>query len=463
MSYSERISDLKLKDSIIELININNKFNGPDTIIQELIKKLLKKNNPKILIEYANLFGKILTDNINTSNNIQNKELIEYSKYMANNNNPQVRAASTNLICILYKIYGPGIKSSIKGIKESTFKIIETELDKIELSPEQNAKLNTNQSKKEQINNKKDEKIENNQDNNMINSSNPQDISKKITKELLKDIDEGKWLEKKEAVEKIEKIINDTNMKILPNGLNDLFDLIKDKLSDCNKNLVKILIALLTKLIESLNQGFKSWTKNIALSLIPNLADKSLIIRNECLKCFDKWVESTGLETLVIYFPQFLKNDNVESRIEIMKFIEKYNNKFNKNIGENVYKELVDPLLLCLQDRTNSVRTKAEELIKLSFNYVPIDIYYKKIKDFKPAIADNLKQMMNKIENNNLEDNKINENNTDKKNILDNNGRNSIKKKNIENNSIKKKDNKPENIPKNNENNIKDKKENPKT
>ena len=235
MAYSEKIADLKLKESVIELITAYNKINGPESIMQELIKKLLKKSNPKTLIEYSILFGKILTDNNNKKNNMPIKELIEYSKYMANHSNPQVRAASTNLICILYKIYGTSIKTGIKGIKESTLKIIEAELDKIQLSPEQNENIINIDNKKGQAQN--DEKTENNQDNfNAINSSTPQDISKKITKELLKDIDEGKWVDKKDAVEKIEKILYEANMKILPNGLNDLFDIIKDKLSDCNKN-----------------------------------------------------------------------------------------------------------------------------------------------------------------------------------------------------------------------------------
>ena len=455
MAYSDKIAEIKLKDNIIELISINNKINGPETLIQELIQKLLKKNNPKILIEYSNLFSKILSDE-SIQNKISSKELIEYSKYMANNNNPQVRTASIQLISILYKLYGTSIKSSIKDIKESTLKIIEAELDKIELSPEHNSNSNDLQNKKAQKCSGGDTMIENMQNKNGLDGKNPQDISKKITKELLKDIDEGKWLEKKEAVEKIEKILVDSNMKILPNGLNELLDLIKSKLSDGNKNLVKILISLLSKLIESLQQNFKNWSKNIALSLIPNLADKNLAIRNECLACFDKWVENVGLETLVIYFPQFLKNDNVESRMEIMKFIEKYNNNFNKNIGEIVYKDLIDPLLLCLQDRTNNVRTKAEEIIKLSFNYVPADLYHKKIKDFKPAIADNLKQIMNKIENSNiLEEVKANDNNDKKVNLE--NLKNSIKKKNNINNKNDKKKEKSENIQNKNINNENDK------
>lgn len=60
---------------------------------------------------------------------------------------------------------------------------------------------------------------------------------------------------KKEACETIEKILNDANMKILPVGLNDLFNLIKSKLSDGNKNLVKILISLVNKFIQALKKN----------------------------------------------------------------------------------------------------------------------------------------------------------------------------------------------------------------
>ena len=74
------------------------------------------------------------------------------------------------------------------------------------------------------------------------------------------------------------------------------------------------------------------------------LSDKSPAIWNECLHCFDAWIEIRVLDTFVVCFPQFLKNDNAESRMEIMKFIQIYHNNINSNIGERVYKELVDLL-----------------------------------------------------------------------------------------------------------------------
>ena len=57
----------------------------------------------------------------------------------------------------------------------------------------------------------------------------------------------------------------------------------------------------------------------------------------------------------------------------------------------------MNPLLVCLQDRSANVRNSAEEIIKISLVYNPITNYYKKIEDFKPAIAKTLKQTLDKI------------------------------------------------------------------
>ena len=394
-NYYEKISDIKLKDNIIEIINTSIEENIIElsSLVSNLISKILKKNNVKILNEYSALFGKMVEDY--DIKDLPVKEMINFCKYMAGNSNPQVRTSATNLICVIYKYVGEDVKVLIKDIKESTLKIIEAELEKVVVVEKQD------QNKKKKIEKKKTDNTEASVNKRKsigdLELISPVDISKKISSQLIKDLSEGKWLEKKEACETIEKILNDANMKILPNGLNDLFNLIKTKLSDGNKNLVKILISLVNKFIQALKKEFKPWTKMIALSLIPNLSDKNQAIKNECQLCFEKWVEHVGIETLVIYFPQFLKNDNVEIRIEIMKFIKKYNDKFTKNIAESVYKELMDSLLICLQDRSNNVRNEAEDIIQLSLNYVNIDSYYKKAKDFKPAIAKDLKQILDNI------------------------------------------------------------------
>ena len=431
--YYEKIADIKLKDNFIELLNtaIEESIIDSNSIIYNLISKISKKKNPKLLSEYSNLFIKLIEEN--DIEDLPINDIVKYCKLMAGNSNPLVRTSATNLICILYKYIGEDLKPLLKGIKESTLKMIEAELEKVTIigKKENDKNINKKQiikknSKHEKNLKKINGEINPNQEHNIIISG-PVDISKKINMQL-KDLSEGKWSEKKEAFENIENILLEANNKILPTGLNDFFNLIKSKLSDGNKNYVKMLISLLTKFILALKKDFKPWSKMIALSLIPILSDKNQSIRNECQQCFETWVNNLGIDTLVIYFPQFLKNDNVESRIEIMKFIRKYNEQFSKIMAENIYKELIDSLLICLQDRSNNVRNEAEDIILLSLDYIDIENYYKKIKDFKPVIEKDLKQILDNISQQRY--NEMDKENEENEELYDNNNEDNLNKKN---------------------------------
>ena len=392
IAYHEKLSDIKLKDNIIDLINNSFDIIEPSNILKQIITKISKKNNAKLLIEYATFFGNVIEEY--DVRDLPNKDIIDFCKILANNSNPQVRTSAISLLCILYKYLGKDVKTLTRDIKESTLKLIDAELDKVKVI---DPKESTNKKKKAAS-------VIENSDNKSGNNNNknkdlipPQDISKKITPQIIKLLNSAKWAEKKEGCENIEKILTSANMRILPNGLNTLMTTIKKKLSDSNKNFVKMLVSLLSKLIEAMKQGFKQWAKPIALELIPNLADKNQLMRNECQNCFDKWVEFAGFDSLVIHFPKFLTTDNVEMRIEILNFFMKYKDKFNKSTGENVYKDMMNPLLICLQDRSSNVRNLTEEIIKISLTYNPITNYYKKIEDFKPAIAKTLNQILDKI------------------------------------------------------------------
>ena len=387
IAYHEKLADIKLKDNLIELINNSFDIIEPSSILKQIISKISKKNNAKLLIEYATFLGNIVEEY--DVKDLPNKEIIDFCKVLANNSNPQVRTSAISLLCILYKYLGKDVKTLTRDIKESTLKLIDAELDKVKvIDPKESAGK-----KKKVASASGDGKTSAGGGGDLIP---PQDISKKITTKMIKDLD-GKWAEKKEACEAIEKVLTTANMRILPNGLNNIMTTFKKKLSDSNKNFVKLIVSLLSKFIESLKQGFKQWAKPIALALIPNLADKNQLMRNECQNCFDKWVEFVGIDSLAVHFPQFLKTDNTEMRIEIMNFFIKYKDKFNKSIGELVYKDMMNPLLICLQDRSSHVRNASEEIIKYSLNFIPINNYYKKSEDFKPAITKTLKQILDKI------------------------------------------------------------------
>ena len=427
IAYHEKLADIKLKENLVELINNSFDIIEPNNILKQIIGKISKKNNAKLLIEYSTFLGNVVEEY--DVKDLPNKDIIDFCKVMANNSNPQVRTAAISLLCILYKYLGKDVKTLTRDIKESTLKLIDAELDKVTvIDPKESV---AKKKKAASIAGSDGKGSSGGGGGDLIP---PQDISKKITAKIIKDLS-GKWAEKKEACESLEKILTQANMRILPNGLNNLMTTIKKKLSDSNKNFVKMMVSLLAKFIEALKQGFKQWAKTIALALIPNLADKNQLMRNECQNCFDKWVEFAGFDSLVVHFPQFLKTDNVEMRIEIMNFFTKYKDKFNKSTGELVYKDMMNPLLICLQDRLSNVRNAAEEIIKSSLNFIPINNYYKKSEDFKPAITKTLKQILDKIKretaNTTPQENNESENNQQQQPNIEQN--NNINNKSIEN------------------------------
>lgn len=61
-----------------------------------------------------------------------------------------------------------------------------------------------------------------------------------------------------------------------------------------------------------------------------------------------------------------------------MKHKDKFKNR--KSNAESVYKDMINPLLICLQDCSSNARNLSEEIIKISLVYNPVNNYYKKTK-----------------------------------------------------------------------------------
>lgn len=116
----------------------------------------------------------------------------------------------------------------------------------------------------------------------------------------------GNGMKKKEGIEFIHSILNKNKNYVLINGLQDLIDLILEKLSDSNKNLVRLMVELLSHLIESLGSQLKPYTKKIMNPLITNLSDKNSILRQECISCINKWISVIqNFEIIFILIPPF--------------------------------------------------------------------------------------------------------------------------------------------------------------
>lgn len=458
-AYWDKMSDSKVKENLTNLYLTMMEYFTPTFVLGYFFKQPDKSKTNPILKEYAILIEKCV-DEFGIEN-LPIKDIVEICKFMSGNSNPQIRNSSTSLLCVLYKFVGKDLKVLLKDIKEATFKLIEVELDKVEVISEKKvAKRNIINTDNETKGNNKDKSSKNVNDILFARV----DISKKLTPKLLKELNEGKWGEKKKASEDIEKILMETNNKILPNGLNDIFlTVFKARLNDSNKNVVRLMVQILTKIIEALGPNFKqmpnSVFKNITPLLVGNLADKMLLLREDVLLCMEKWTLNAGIENILSHIPEHLKNENTDMRADLFKFLGKFRNLIEKNsLAQQNLKEFCGPLLKCLQDRIQQIRTMAEDFILFTLKYVNISIYQTGIKDMKPAIQNDLKKILDNIQiihleneaqalqnnmntsNNNIVNNKSNENlNNMNKNFSSeaiNQNQNSDKNNNNNNNNI---------------------------
>ena len=401
----EKFGDNKLKVAVAELFLIFMQYHGPKYITNVIIKYMHSVKGPTILKEFGLFLETVIQEfGINI---IPIKEIVEFSKILASNPNPQLRNVATTILCLIYKNIGPTIKKFLNDIKEATLKVIESEFEKITVNTSASDQSNT--IKRDLIglalhelpkthDGGKSGKNQQTSSTNVLDNIFPRiDISKKLNvNKIIKDLAEGKWAQKKETLELLEKTLNDSNMRILPNGLNEIVIALKNKLNDGNKNLIRLIVQFITKLVEAVGNASKAFIKTLIPLILSNLSDKQSLVRDDVIKCLDKWVEFVGIESLFPYFPQCFVMDNFEIRSDLLKFIIRHKKGLNKCIDLG-NKELIHSVTLCHLDKSTNIRLLADELTKEMLKYININNFYTAGKDFKPAISSVLKQIFDKI------------------------------------------------------------------
>ena len=432
----ERLSERKIQTELTLIFENLISKTSPKEIILSLMKNIRDKTVP-ILNGGAVLINNLIIPNKDETNNNSNnnnkireninlypiREIIEFCCFLENNTNTQCRNSGTNILCSLYTFLGNNIKPLLKDLKESTMKSIEEKFEKIQvITPNNNTstgKISTN----------------------ILEQVFPRiDISKKITPNIIKVLNEGKWTDKKEMINNIENIIISTNNKIQPKGLNELFNSIKFNLKDSNKNIVKMIMKLIEDLAASLGkEGFRQYQKQIIPGIISNFADKNTQVKEESIKCIVKLISIMGFDSIAVYFPNYLNIDNYEMKHEILNILIK-NKNFVANNKKDLMKEYAAALLNCLLDKNGIIRTMAEEISQEIVKYHGIQVFNDEIKNLKtPTVINQVKLILNRISkivnlNNENINNNNSSNNNNKKSFKSFN-RNSSGQQNIEMNN----------------------------
>ena len=205
------------------------------------------------------------------------KEMIDFGKTAVDNKNAAVRTAANTLFAALYKHVGEPIRNFMSEIKESTLKVIEDEFKKA--TPFKKGEF---VAKRFVIGTQTPAAEEGKKGGkgggggggggdlaSLLDDAIPrEDISKQINGKLLALFKSQDWKVRKEGSEKVEAILRGAKMRILPNGLNELADHMKQRMTDSNKAVLKCFLGLLGIFAEALGSGAKQFTKKLLPPII---------------------------------------------------------------------------------------------------------------------------------------------------------------------------------------------------
>lgn len=366
----EKIAENKVSDIVKQtLLNVSELI-GPNEILVKFLAYSKDSPKPKTLVECSELISQLIKDyNIKL---FDFKPLLEYSKFCISHTNPVIKKSGVTVFKSFYSKIGCSIYEGIEDLKEPIQKMLKDEFLKVQPDCSESRKLRTS-----------------------IKCAFSSDINKRlnisaqISPQLMNELGSKDWKEKKSGLEKLMNIIP---KKLAPVGIADLMRTLKSLLLDSNKIVVKTSLEVLNKVADALDEECSGYWRPIVAVILSLLKDKTATLRSAAKLSIEKWASKIGPEKILNIIGEALKSDSLESRTEILSWI-----LSNKSfLSKCEIKSLIPSIILCLQDRTITVRNQSEVVFGEIIEIVGFDPVKPFLSDMKPAVLKALEPIFEK-------------------------------------------------------------------
>ena len=224
------------------------------------------------------------------------------------------------------------------------------------------------------------------------------DISAQVNDKLMKKLNDDNWKERKEAMDELEAIIKQANVRIQPKDGGALEVLGKWRLVDKNKNLSRDALALLALFCQAMGKPIATFRDKLVPNLFLNLADSKKLVKDEAMRTVGVWVETAGLASVAKYLPKALSAAGSRKELlDVMAASMADDKKLRKEKKDMELDELIAPVIACMQDKTVEVRVAAERVAELLARQVGVDALNDELKNLKKAEVLALRPVLDKI------------------------------------------------------------------
>lgn len=316
-----------------------------ELVFSESYETLKKQKSPKIYADSLLWMNATLMDFGVSGMNV--KSLVQFLKFSLTNTNSNVRSYSVAILATLRRFSGSVVRDWLNDVNPAILSTIDSEFEKVSnLSPPVPVKQS---SKVPAIITE--------------NISHKVDISSKISPELIKQMGDVNWKERKAAIDNILQIIESTGYKIQPSLPSEFLISLKARLGDSNKNLASSSVDICGFLSVSIGKPFERHLRNLIPAILAQLCDQKSTVRQTVIANLDKIFNTLGLSVLLPYITTALVNENPYSRKELLQWTFEHFESTEKVD----YNSLILPTLTCVQDRNAELRKLAQLLLtKLS-------------------------------------------------------------------------------------------------
>lgn len=332
---SESIGDAKYKEMCKESLLSLAELLGPGFVIKYMCKNTISAVAPNVMVE-NNACMSLMIEEFGTDG-MPIQDMINVGINCCDNKNAKVRSETISMLSTMYKHLGEAIRTFLKDIKDSTLALINAEFDKI--TPLAKGQF---QSKREIRNEEVKQEVEESAGADPLDSIPRQDVSKDLGgQKLLALINDDNWKKRKEAVDKMNSVLEKSNMRILPNGLSELVGLLKVKMADSNKSVAKGFLEFVGNFAVALGGAAKQYAPMLIKPLFRCLSEKNTLVRQVNLEAIDKWATAIGAENMIGDMGKVFIKENPEVRTVLLDWILKH----KESIAKSEVGELPKPLV----------------------------------------------------------------------------------------------------------------------
>ncbi|XP_067937770.1 cytoskeleton-associated protein 5-like isoform X2 [Watersipora subatra] len=385
----EKIGDVKNGQGCKDVLTAAAEATEFPKVAGEVIRIAFEGKNPKNQSESLNWLSQAIYD---FGFKVNIKALVGSLKKALAATNPAVRQAAITVLGVCYMYMGSTLRVLFEDEKPALLAQIDAEFEKVKgekppaptrgLKGAEDADAGEDEAEGEDTPPVEDLVPRN-------------DISDKMTDELLGKLSDKNWKVRKEGLDEVVAILGEA--KFVTANLGGLPEALKLRLGDSNKILVTTTLGIMKTLGTASGPHCKKHVAILAAPLVSTMGDSKPMVRHAASTTLDVWVEQAKLAPFVEdgVFGESLKIENPNLRATLLNWLSPKLKEHQKKLPAEL-KECLPPLLTCLNDRNPDVRKAAQDAILPFMMQTGFDSMLKAASKFDKSSKDTVVGLLEK-------------------------------------------------------------------